>query len=247
MSVSNFYQKGNHQPEMHRDILKDEFVYQLDFWKSSELIELGKMIGLKEGASVLDIGSGWGGPLILFAEKFGIVGEGLDLSENNIELARKNANERMMGEKVSFCLCDAEKYETSRQYDFIIMIDSFVHIKNKRKVLNKCNQMLAKNGKILIAVECANEGISKTEIRKRNRLGAVYTEYVEEYLSIFKEQGFYVEYCKEYIGKRSEFAEKALGWMDKNHFPSKDSMQMIYDLDFERKVSEWIFVLKKKS
>lgn len=247
MSVSDFYKKGNHQPEMHKDILKEEFVYQLDFWKSSELIELAKMIGLKEGARVLDIGSGWGGPLVLFAERYGIIGEGVDLSENNVEIARKHAIERGVEDKVNFCLCDAEKYDTPQKFDFIIMIDSFVHIKDKKRVLKKCNEMLADDGKILIAVECANEGISDAEINKRNMLGAVYTEYVEEYLSNFKEQGFYVEYCKEYIGKRSEFAQKALAWMDENHFSSKDSMQMIYDLDFERKVSEWIFVLKKKN
>lgn len=57
MNVRNFYQEGKHLPEMHRDILGEEFVFQLDFWKSIELIELAERLELKKNCSVLDIGT----------------------------------------------------------------------------------------------------------------------------------------------------------------------------------------------
>lgn len=247
MSVTNFYKKGNHLPEMHRDILGEEFVFQLDFWKSIELIELAERLGFKKHSSVLDIGTGWGGPLSLFAERYSIVGDGIDISEYNIDIARKHAKDCNVSDKVNFYLCNVNIFQTKKKYDFIIMLDSLVHIENKKRVMGKCYRMLAKDGKILIAVECANASISEAEIQKRNKLGAVYTEFLEEYQSLFSEQGFEIEYSKEYIGIRSEFAAKALLWMEKNSYFSNESMKMIYDLDVEKKVSEWVFILRKKN
>ena len=247
MNVRNFYQEGKHLPEMHRDILGEEFVFQLDFWKSIELIKLAERLELKKNCSVLDIGTGWGGPLSLFAERYGIVGDGIDLSEYNINIARKHANDCNVSDKINFYLCDVNNFETKRKYDFIIMLDSLVHIENKKRLMKKCYRMLSEAGKILIAVECANKNISKEEMQKRNDLGAVYTESIEDYRSTFLEQGFEIEYSEEYSGKRSEFAEKALLWMEIKSNMSNESMKQIHDLDVEKKVSEWVFILKKKN
>ena len=101
--------------------------------------------------------------------------------------------------------------------------------------MKKCYRMLSEAGKILIAVECANKNISKEEMQKRNDLGAVYTESIEDYRSTFLEQGFEIEYSEEYSGKRSEFAEKALLWMEIKSNMSNESMKLIHDLDVEKK------------
>ena len=49
---------------------------------SEKIIKLGKLLELKKGNRVIDFGCGCAEPLTLWAEEFGIIGIGIDISKD---------------------------------------------------------------------------------------------------------------------------------------------------------------------
>ncbi len=70
--------------------------------------ELGQRLGLGPHSRVLDVASGQGTSALYLAETFGCEVVGLDLSEENIDLAKAAAAERGLAARVTFILGDAE-------------------------------------------------------------------------------------------------------------------------------------------
>jgi arsenite methyltransferase len=70
---------------------------------------VGTLLGLRPGASVLDIASGPGTSAFHLAESFGCKVTGVDLSEENVRLAAAEAQRRGLAEHISFQLGDAER------------------------------------------------------------------------------------------------------------------------------------------
>ena len=91
--------------------------------KKSHII---KKLNIKEGMKVLDIGCGWGGLAIEIAKKTGAHVKGITLSENQLETAKKRAQEENLTDKVEFHLQDYR--EETNQYDRIVSVGMFEHV-----------------------------------------------------------------------------------------------------------------------
>src|SRR3972149_11762876 len=61
-----------------------------------KIIAVGRVLGLREGARVIDFGCGVGGVLALWAQHFGVAGTGIDLRP----LACERARQRLAGRRV---------------------------------------------------------------------------------------------------------------------------------------------------
>ncbi len=70
--------------------------------------ELGERLQLSPQSRVLDVAAGRGTSALYLAEHFGCEVVGVDLSENNIQLAEEAAAARGLGQRVRFVLGDAE-------------------------------------------------------------------------------------------------------------------------------------------
>lgn len=85
--------------------LKPEQLAGLDQFHTRGLAataELGKLAGIGAGQSVLDVGSGVGGPARFLAATYGCRVTGVDLSEPFVEAARYLTERTGQGERVSF-------------------------------------------------------------------------------------------------------------------------------------------------
>ncbi|AGF58094.1 ubiquinone/menaquinone biosynthesis C-methylase UbiE [Clostridium saccharoperbutylacetonicum] len=95
---------------------------------------------------VLDLGCGTGNVLKRLKENKEIVLSGLDLSENMIEIAKKN-----VGDRAELKVGDAEYIPWNDDtFDVIVCNASFHHYPNPEKVLLEMKRVLKKNGTLII-------------------------------------------------------------------------------------------------
>jgi len=106
---------------------------------------------------VLDIGCGWGGMAIFLAQNYDVHVTGITLSEEQLELARKRAQDAGVADKVRFELVDyrdlAERCrEGESPFDRIVSVGMFEHVGQPQfqTFFEACATMLAEDGVMLM-------------------------------------------------------------------------------------------------
>ncbi len=126
--------------------------YQLRETDSLEQMQLQKYeltcrkLALKPGETLVDIGCGWGGMLIYAAEKYGISGTGITLSDEQAKLARQRIAERGLSDRIQIEIIDYR--ELQGQYDKFVSIGMFEHVgkDNFSTFMEKAKELLKPNG-----------------------------------------------------------------------------------------------------
>lgn len=114
-------------------------------------------IRLQRGHTLLDIGCGWGALLIRAAERFGVHGIGITLSENQATLARRLVAEKGLSNYIEIRLQDYREIEGT--FDRITSVGMFEHVglRNLKQYFAKIDSLLVTDG---IAM---NHGITSTD------------------------------------------------------------------------------------
>jgi len=107
-------------------------------------------MALEPGMRVLDIGCGWGGMALYIHEKTGAEVLGVTLSEEQIKVCRRRAEEAGVADKVKFELIDYRS--VTGTFDRIVSVGMFEHVgpPQYRTFFRKCRDLLAPNGVMLI-------------------------------------------------------------------------------------------------
>ena len=105
---------------------------------------------LKPGMKVLDIGCGWGGMALYLHRTCGVDVTGITLSEEQLKVARQRAADAGVSEHVRFELIDYR--DMTGPFDRIVSVGMFEHVgtAHYRSFFNKCRQLLAPDGVMLI-------------------------------------------------------------------------------------------------
>jgi SAM-dependent methyltransferase len=83
-----------------------------------KIIKAGQIAGLKTGVEVIDFGCGFAEPLILWAERFGISGVGIDIRPYACQRAQNKVAGRELTNRLEIVCADAAQYRfTPHQYD----------------------------------------------------------------------------------------------------------------------------------
>ncbi len=112
--------------------------------------KLLSQISIKNGESILDIGTGTG-VLIPFYKHLNRDGEltGVDISQGMLNMAKRKFGQL---NNVNFKLLDVEKDSIKKKYDKVVLYSMFPHLNNKTETIKKLvNENLKENGKLLIA------------------------------------------------------------------------------------------------
>lgn len=105
-----------------------------------------RKLNLQPEENIIDIGCGWGGMLIYAAEKYGIRGTGVTLSEEQADFAKKAIAQRGLSDRIKIEISDYRNIEG--QYDKFVSIGMFEHVGkgNFSVFINKVSELLKPNG-----------------------------------------------------------------------------------------------------
>ena len=105
---------------------------------------------LKPGHRVLDIGCGWGGTALYLHQVAGVDVLGITLSEEQLKVARRRAEEAGVADHVKFELIDYRHLEG--QFDRIVSIGMFEHVglAHYEEFFGKCRELLKPDGVMLL-------------------------------------------------------------------------------------------------
>jgi cyclopropane-fatty-acyl-phospholipid synthase len=87
---------------------------------------LASKLNLRDGMTVLDIGSGWGGLALYLAKTAHVTVTGITLSENQLKISRERAQAMGLAKAVRFELLDYR--DLSDQFDRIVSVGMFEHV-----------------------------------------------------------------------------------------------------------------------
>jgi sarcosine/dimethylglycine N-methyltransferase len=111
--------------------------------------ELGKLAGLTAGMSVLDVGSGVGGPARFLAATCGCRVTGIDLSEPFVEAARYLTGRTGQGGQVSFETASALElpFESGR-FDVVLLQHVAMNIADRPRLYREIRRVLKPGGRL---------------------------------------------------------------------------------------------------
>ena len=111
---------------------------------------LAAKLGVEPGATVLDIGCGWGGLALYLAEVAGARVTGITLSQEQFARAQQRASERGRARDAVFRLIDYR--DVAGTFDRIVSVGMFEHVGVGfyRTFFRKCAQLLSDDGAFVL-------------------------------------------------------------------------------------------------
>ena len=151
-NVSSHYDLGN---VLFKNMLDKRMAYSCAYWKDADTLDeaqeakfdlICRKVNLQPGMHILDIGCGWGSFLKYAAKEYGVTGEGVTLSKDQIELGR----ELCVGLPLEIRLQDYRDLDAT--YDAVISIGMFEHVgsSNYRNLMETVNKVLKDDGLFLL-------------------------------------------------------------------------------------------------
>jgi len=109
--------------------------------------------GIKDGMTILDAGCGVCGPAIYFAEKYDITIHALSISGEQIRIAKERISKagpenKIIPQKGDFH--ELDKLYPAEHFDLILLLESYGHASNHKKLIHSAEKVLKTNGKIYI-------------------------------------------------------------------------------------------------
>lgn len=122
----------------------------LDEAQTAKKRHLAAKLLLEPGQRVLDIGSGWGGMGLYLAKHFDVDVTGITLSEEQVAVANRRAEESGLSDRVRFRLEDYRKVQGP--FDRIVSVGMFEHVGiiHYRTFFETCRDLLATDGVMVL-------------------------------------------------------------------------------------------------
>jgi cyclopropane fatty-acyl-phospholipid synthase-like methyltransferase len=122
----------------------------LGFTPAAGIIETAQKANVHAGGTLLDIGSGAGGPACLLAVEFDLDVTGVDLLDRNVAAASSLAARRGISDKCRFIQSDALSLSfDDNAFDYVFGMDAWCHVPTRDILLQECHRVLKKGGTIL--------------------------------------------------------------------------------------------------
>lgn len=147
---------------------------QSSWLTAQEWRAFAEQLRIVEGAEVLEVGSGSGGPAIYLAQARGCRVTGVDINENGVRNARALAETRGAAGRVDFQAVDASQPLPfpSESFDAIVSNDAMCHIRNRLAVLHDWFRVLRPGGRALFTDAMVLTGmVSHEELAIRSSIG----------------------------------------------------------------------------
>jgi cyclopropane-fatty-acyl-phospholipid synthase len=112
-----------------------------------KLDRLGELLRLKPGMRVVDVGCGWGGPIVYLAKRFGVQGAGITPSTNQQAFGQRRADRH--GVDVKIHCGHWRDFEDAEPFDAVVTDEAIVHFNDLRGFFEKMRDLLKPDGLML--------------------------------------------------------------------------------------------------
>lgn len=145
---------------------------------------LADLMQLEPGMRILDVGCGWGGPLVYFCKKYGVSGHGIAVTPGQIEAARARAARH--GVDATFEMVHWQNLPSTERYDVIYTDECMVHFRDLGGFFRKCHEAL-KPGQLMVHKELHLTHSSESRLgRLSEHVNKVYA-YTGNYITLHQE------------------------------------------------------------
>lgn len=131
----------------------------MDKWDGKAFLDA---LTLDDTKSILEIGVGTGRLALKIAPQCKEF-YGIDISSKTIKRAKENLQEF---DNVTLLLGDIEKYSFDRTFDVVYSSLTFMHIKNKKGVIDKISHLLTQGGRFVLSVNKSQNTVLEYGSRK---------------------------------------------------------------------------------
>lgn len=178
---------------------------------------------LQEGARVLDLGSGYGGPARFLASRFGCRVTGLNVSAVEIEEAVLQTKQQGLDQLVSFDQGDFHElpYE-DESFDVVWSQDSLMYGADKRQILGEVSRILKPGGVLDFTDILASrdlEPVDRSRLYERVRTPEMWD--AERYLTELIDMGFRIRRMEDW----SEHVAASYAWAREQASSKRDELE----------------------
>lgn len=152
--------------------------------------EFLKLLGIRSGMKVLDIGCGIGGCAFQIAMDYGASVDGVDISHNMIEIGNLRLAEQVSENKVKLYQGDCLEREYDTTYDVVHSRDVFLHIHDKPKLFSVIRNVLIPGGLLAFTDYCRGHGALSAEFDTYVRERKYCLHTIDEYRDLLEQAGF---------------------------------------------------------
>lgn len=158
-----------------------------------KLEEIFDILPLKKGDRVLDVGTGTGITIPYILKKIGTFGSiyAIDYAENMIMKAEEKFPKKEYP-NVNFIIGDFFDLDAGKHFNSIICYSCFPHFEDKEKFIQKCFDVLDRDGTLLIAHSSSRIRINEMHARKHEAVQDDFLPSAQEIGMIAKRNGFVV-------------------------------------------------------
>lgn len=238
-----YYQTSNLMKELAQAAHQDSYVGQTSSANFEEVQKCVKNMQLREGARILDAGSGNGALSIALAENSSYHIDGLDLSEDLVNLANIKSKERKTSDRCNYFKGDFSEYSSypASQYDAILCIGSLYWGQPIDQIFSVWHQIATKNAKCALFLNLAYAPLEKEEKKAVGKTEFLKQEELKE--GLLKNQwsiSDWQDHTETYLEWLEKWCEKMreLGPLLENDMGTEKSEKLIHRFSTYRQLAK---------
>ena len=231
-------------PEFFKQVLGENLKYSCSLFENENSLDDAEksMLDLyieraeiKNGQEVLDLGCGWGSFSLYVAKKFPNVNiTSISNSSDQISYIKNEAQKRGLL-NIEAIRMDVNNLKLDNQFDRIISIEMFEHLRNYKLILNSLNELLKPDGRLFIHIFCHKKLTYFYELK--NNLDWM-TKYffqggIMPSMDIFKYFEDELIIINQWNINGNNYSKTCKAWLD-NHYKNKRKILDIFKKHYDK-------------
>ena len=253
---------GNFQEQVLAAVRREAFgedIGQNSWITTDEYDKLYGWLDLSPGDHVLEVASGSGGPALYLAQKFKCRITGIDINEEGIKTANRQAAEAGINDaKFQLANVDQRLPFDDETFDAVMCVDSMNHFRNRPAYLQEWQRVLKRGRRALFTDPVVITGpISNEELAARSNIGFFLFVPLEVTKQYIKDTGLKLVHCDDATANIELTSGR---WHDARQKHRKQLIQLegeerfeglqkffstVHRLTSERRLSRFVFLVEK--